>query len=248
LPPDNAQNWYRHQLAELGVLGSFGWILWMGALATLVWRTLVRRIAMTEWLVPVSLLVGVAVSALVAMPGQDVAVAVVIWTLVGWLLSMAPAVHPQTPPRLLRGTVWLIVLAFVAGTAMRARSDLRVPFRAARFNFDYTYGFDFTEHERILTSEHAVTVPVATDRWLKLTYWVEHPDADEQRVQVDIWRDRERVVSRRLSRGVPVTEFVAVPEGKRFVLEVKIDRTFRDEKSGVERGLAMRWDFVPNRP
>ena len=27
--PDNAQNWYRHQFAELGLVGSIGWILWV---------------------------------------------------------------------------------------------------------------------------------------------------------------------------------------------------------------------------
>jgi hypothetical protein len=29
LEPDNAQNWFRHQFAEFGVLGSVGWVLWV---------------------------------------------------------------------------------------------------------------------------------------------------------------------------------------------------------------------------
>ena len=29
LPPDNAQNWIRHQLVELGVVGSLGWLAWI---------------------------------------------------------------------------------------------------------------------------------------------------------------------------------------------------------------------------
>src|SRR5207249_1513739 len=28
-PPDNAQNWFRQQVAELGLLGSAGWIVWL---------------------------------------------------------------------------------------------------------------------------------------------------------------------------------------------------------------------------
>ena len=33
IPFDNAQNWFRHQLAELGVIGCAGWLLWVGLFA-----------------------------------------------------------------------------------------------------------------------------------------------------------------------------------------------------------------------
>ncbi len=36
--PDNAQNWYRHQLAEFGVIGSLAWIAWIGALLATLFR------------------------------------------------------------------------------------------------------------------------------------------------------------------------------------------------------------------
>ena len=39
LPPDNAQNWYRHQMAELGILGSLGWLAFCGLFAIAVIRT-----------------------------------------------------------------------------------------------------------------------------------------------------------------------------------------------------------------
>ena len=38
LPPDNAQNWYRQQLAELGVVGSVGWVWWAALFGLFVLR------------------------------------------------------------------------------------------------------------------------------------------------------------------------------------------------------------------
>jgi hypothetical protein len=35
---DNAQSWYRNQLAELGLLGSVGWLAWSVMLGIFAWR------------------------------------------------------------------------------------------------------------------------------------------------------------------------------------------------------------------
>ena len=38
LVPDNAQNWFRHQLAEFGILGGLGWITWVAMFVVFVLR------------------------------------------------------------------------------------------------------------------------------------------------------------------------------------------------------------------
>lgn len=241
IPPDNAQNWFRHQLAEFGILGSIGWVLWVVTfLCRLGFRSGERPEAALR-----GPIIGLTLASLVGMPGQDPAVALTFWVLAFWYAMKTG--ERFADPRMSTVSWSLIFILAGAYTATHALSvDLRPPFRAARYDLDYTYRFDFNGPRHIWTAGHAVTVPLATDNWLKLTYWVEHPDADQNRVQVDIWRDGEHIVDRRVSRNVPVTQYVPVTAGKRFVLEVKVDRTFVSD--GAERGLAMRWEFVPNAP
>ena len=47
LPPDNAQNWLRHQVVEMGILGSLGWVLFAGVFGIFVvrpWRGVEARV------------------------------------------------------------------------------------------------------------------------------------------------------------------------------------------------------------
>ena len=95
-----------------------------------------------------------------------------------------------------------------------------------------------------------MAAPQAQRKWLKLTFWVEHPDADERPVLVQVWIDHDRIVRRRLPRTVPLIKFVATPdEGKRFVLETSVDRTFLppDRQYG-EVGLNVAWEYVDRPP
>ena len=126
LPPDNAQNWYRHQLAELGVVGSLGWMVFVGSFG---WRVL-RRHETEE--VPASPLrgaiLGLAIVSLLGMPGQDPAMAFTFWTFAAWYLL---ASGRPTDPRPTTRATWIvaaaIVLVFVAGTAQFATGRLRLP-------------------------------------------------------------------------------------------------------------------------
>ena len=85
---------------------------------------------------------------------------------------------------------------------------------------------------------------------MKLTVWVEHPDADERPVAARIWRDRELIVDRRFPRGVPLTRYVAVPgDDQRFVFEAMVDRTFKPTaRPGPEIGLNVSWEFLNEPP
>jgi hypothetical protein len=287
LPPDNAQNWFRHQLAELGVLGSLGWI-WLLAIVA---RRLVGSTTLTErivlpnqrrerseraaagrgggaprqieqrelsWAVR-GALIGFGLVSLVGQPGQNTAIALTL------SLFLFMCIRPDdfdTARRVTRASgrperrhgawllVWVLAIVWAAGSWYLARHDLRVPFRAARFDFDYAYGFHPRETPDLLwTERHAVAVLPARTSWLKLTFWITHPDAANRPVEVRIWRDHERVVRTTLHTATPIVKVVPVPGGnRRFVLETDVDRTWRPADYGQhdarQLGLAIRWEFL----
>jgi hypothetical protein len=148
-----------------------------------------------------------------------------------------------------------VILAVILGGATLAAGlrAFRPPFRAARFDQGYRYGV----HGAIegpagtrRTTAHAVDVPRAPTRWLKLTVWVEHLDANERPVEVRVWRNHDRIIRGRFPRGVPMTRYIAVPgDNRRFVFESTVDRAFRfPNERGPEVGLTVSWEFVDEPP
>jgi hypothetical protein len=195
-----------------------------------------------------------ALASLLGVPGQNFQIALTAVTFVVWLHAFAGSGNPAPSAatgKLAAGAA-VCLLLFLASTARSATGDLRPAFRAVRFDFDYTYGF-YLDPEVTWTAERGVTVPRAAKPLLKLTYWVSHPDADETPVEVEIWRDGEQIVNRSLRRDRRLIQYASVPgNGKRFVLEVKVDRTWRPADHGQadprELGLAMQWEFVDRAP
>src|SRR5439155_1243980 len=90
-PPDNAQNWYRQQLAELGILGSAGWIVWLGVC---LWMLLFRRgpddRPGTAGAVKGSM-IGLAAASLLGIPTQDTAASITFVVLAAWCLKLTGA-------------------------------------------------------------------------------------------------------------------------------------------------------------
>ena len=83
LAPDNAQNWIRHNLAELGAIGSLGWIAWAVCLAIAVFRH-PNRARDRSTTVVAGALVGIVLVSQVGMPTQNAAVAMAFWTFLFW--------------------------------------------------------------------------------------------------------------------------------------------------------------------
>ncbi len=242
--PDNAQNWFRHQAAELGIIGSVGWVIWTAVLTFDLWP---RRRQTGPGALLRGPLLGFALASMLGVPGQDPAVVVTFWFLVFWCASDTTAVKSNGQIGKL-GSIAVLLLAGSFTVATARATDLRPPYLAARFGWRYGYGFSFDGATTARAERHGVTVQTAQGPWMKLSYWVEHPDADSRLVKVEIWRDRDRVVSRRMSAQVPATVYVSTPgAGKRFVLETRVDRTWTDADAR-ERGLAMKWEFVEKPP
>ena len=86
LPFDNAQNWWRHQLAELGMLGALPVLAWSIIIA---WQTLrgARRARGDHVATVRGLLLGLGLASLLGMPTQDPAVLTAFFLLVAMLAA-----------------------------------------------------------------------------------------------------------------------------------------------------------------
>ena len=177
LPPDNAQNWYRHQFAEFGLFGSLAWIAWVVLFAVFVLRG--RKDAPPAAWTGRGVLVAFALISLLGMPGQEIAVAMTFWTMAFWYVWLVGA----PPPAPIRLPAWAAIavalVVYAAGTVRAAANELRVPVRAARGGWAYSYGFYPPEPgedggEYRWTRQRAVAVIDAPARWMALTISVNH--------------------------------------------------------------------------
>ena len=258
LPPDNAQNWFRHQLAELGIIGSLGWMLWV---AWFLWRLAFGRPKSGRPLttgVLRAVLVGFGLISLVGVPGQDVAVVFTFWALAFWFLArLEPGDRDAVGRRVVRPewwiVVWLTALGYCAATAYVGWTDLRPPVRAAAADLDYTYGFyppQDRETFRWAAKQAVAVLPTPSDRrWLQVTIWVERLNFVREPVDVRVWTDRHLIVRAHLSSVDPITRYFRVPDGHaRVMLETWVSRTLRPRRFGVddprELGLIVDWRFL----
>jgi hypothetical protein len=253
LPPDNAQNWFRHQLAELGLIGSVGWILWAIVLARAFFSRAVNREDAARVVVLKYAIAGFVLASLVGMPGQNLFVAMTMWTFAFWLLSLTCADTPTAlrsfaSSALAPAVALLLACAYAGATVQAGWNDLRPPFRAKRFDYPYYYGFIDPVIGAVgatRTTDHGVAVVQAPTGKVKLTFWVEHPDADARPVLVEVWLDKRRIVRGQFARGTPLVRVETVEAARRFVLEARVDRTFAAaDTPGREGGLTVRWDFL----
>ena len=96
--PDNAQNWYRHQLVENGLIGSVGWILWVVLFGWFVMSARAPQPTRFAATIVKGMLVALAVVSLVGMPTQNVAVTITLWTLAFWYLALVGVPGPVSTP------------------------------------------------------------------------------------------------------------------------------------------------------
>jgi len=257
LPPDNAQNWVRHQFAELGLLGGLGPIVFAGLFAWLVVTARAARGRELQAGILRGAMVAFGLVSLVGVPTLNAAAAFTFWLLAFWFVRQLDPVVLGRGGGVARWA-WAVGLALVVvytvGLAAVSMAELRVPHRALLGEWDLEYGFHEPESSPLYgeyrwTRRDAVAVMPAETHRVGLTLWVHHPGADERPVHLKVWRDDELVVDVRRSDATPVVVELNIPENaRRFMLSAWVDRTWRPtdigEEDPRELGMAMAWQFL----
>lgn len=253
LPPDNAQNWFRHQVVELGLLGSAGWLTF----AFLLGWTVVRPPPLAQ---PAPIVRGMLVAfgaiSLLGMPTQEVPAALTFWTVAAWYVTRWKVEPARTTTLTLRtwAAIGLVVVGFAVTTARAAVADLRVPMRARAFGWPYSYGFYWPEPdgeggEHRWARRRAVALVDVAGRIMTVTVRVNHGDVAERPVDVKVWSEGRLVLQTRLASGAPSRVTVALPPGlKQTLVETWVSRVVHPRALGVpddrELGLLVGWRFV----
>lgn len=254
LSGDNAQNWLRHVVAEHGVLGSAGVVLF----AILLVGSMLRRTPaglLVRSLMVRSAIIGLGAASLMGVPTQHAFVLVVFLTLVVWheLLTREPVSRPPAVRQWGWGLAVALAVIFAVGTLQAARGDLRVSHRAIRFGWPYYVGYYGLEQPRPdlsfrWTEPHAKAAFAAERGYLKLTYWIRHADAEVNPVRVRFWRNGELVIDERLSDRRRRTAYLLVkgPLGG-VAIESDVDRAWTPGRRLL--GVAIGdWEVVATPP
>ncbi len=241
LVSDNAQNWYRHLLAELGLLGSLPWIAWCAIFAaTLLSRSPGSGDRFALGILRGSL-AGFGIISLLGMPGQSLPVVLTFWTLAFWFWSLKGSEAPTA--RGMATSTWVATLALVAIhtviTYADARGDLLPRNRSTRFGWDYRYGIDNAEPSldgspgRRWTERRSLSVIPVRGKVLKFVGWIDHPDGDERPVHVRVWADSKIVYDGDLKRSAAIyLDIPATTDKTHMVVETEISRMWKPRDFG----------------
>jgi O-antigen ligase len=269
--PDNAQNWFRHTFAELGLLGSVP-VMWWCVVFIMLMFTRPRGDGVAFGMIR-GVLIGFGFASMFGMPSQAMAITLTFWVFAFWLFQEGTGAGDtgagiREPGAGIRdqGTAWsrteviaaaMLIAVHFGATTIDAFGDLRPRERAQRFNWYYRYGYvqpDDVEKDpggnpvgRRWTMKQSLAVIPVKGKVLKFAAWVDHPDADVKPVHTQVWADSVLVYEGNLKRTPLFLDIPATP-GKQFmILETKIDRLFRPSDSGRrdrrELGLSIR-DWV----
>lgn len=258
--PDNAQAWWRHNLAELGAIGFIPLLMWC-----VVFGRQLFAVDRTGDRVSAGMLRGVLIAFFIAsmfgVPAQSAAIVMTFWAFVFWFrVESQPAVEPSQPVQHRALAIAAVALVVIHGamTIVDAFGDLRPQHRAERFNWFYRYGFhttdDGTDVEpdpggnaigRRWTLQDSLAVIPVRGKVLKFVAWLDHPDSDERPVHTRIWADGNLVYEGDLRRTPLFLDIPATPGKTHMRIETSIDRTFRPSEAGNSRdrrelGLSIR--------
>jgi hypothetical protein len=261
LPFDNAQNWWRHQVAELGLIASLPILIWSCLIAWLVFTRRSRPGERIETETLRGLLFGIGAASLLGMPTQNPIVLLIFFYLVARfeMLTRTPNLEVRTSNFELRTSklAWilgvLIAVGYAGGHLVLARGSLKPLERAAQTNRDYMVGTYPAERlpqgQFRWTKRHATFALAAPSRYLVIRYHIEHPDAGTHPVRVRIATPCQTLVEEfRSDSGVDARAF-ELPEGQqRVVFDTDVSRTWKPSDNGQpdtrDLGAAVEADFV----
>jgi len=234
---DNAQNWWRHEAAELGALGALPVIAWSLLLAAGL-LTAAPRAGRSDAFLPRALLAGIGAASLLGMPTQNPIVLLWFFALVAWWGTASAGVLAEGrigagSAKSLAFVLAALVVLHAGGTAVLARGWLSVPERAKRAHRDYVVGAYELEPLAGATSFRWTTgdarfLWTPKTRWLLLRLWVQNPDAGAAPVQITVATPCEVVLNETLKSSDPLNVGLELPErADTFEASVHTSRTWQ---------------------
>jgi len=254
LPFDNAQNWWRHQVAELGLIASLPilfWSVWMA------WLVVTRRAGTAHRLETQTLrglLIGIGVASLVGMPTQNPIVLLMFFYCIARfeILTRAPEGAPLRTA-VAWAAAFLIAISYAGAHLVLARGPLKPLERAARTNRDYIIGTypsePLPQGQFRWTRRRATFALGAQTTHLMIRYHVEHPDVGIHPVRLRISTPCQTIVDRLFTDMSVDGQALELPEGQtRVVFDTEVSRTWRPTDFGKpdqrELGAAVEADFI----
>ena len=269
LPFDNAQNWWRHEVVELGIVGSLPVVLWSFLVAWLVLTRSTPPENRIEAAALRGLLIGLGIASLLGVPTQNPIVLLIFFYLVARFENLTNprtanlrtpnprTPNPRTPNHRIPTAAWIagavIALAYAGGHLALARGSLKPLTRAEHTNRDYIIG---TYPGELLpqgsfrwTKKRAAFALAVPSRYLVIRFHVEHPDIGTHPVKVRIETDCQTLVDEFLTDHNVDARALEIPPGQtRIVFNTEVSRTWRPSDVGKadrrDLGVAVEADFV----
>jgi hypothetical protein len=251
LPPDNAQNWWRHQIAELGV---FGGALIIAFSVLVAWRVVAGRerdpdVASASTVR--GLLIGLGLTSFFGMPTQNPLVLFWFLALVAWFAWLVPdpalrrtstllgagETH-ATEPRVAWLVASILAVAYAGGHLLAAAGPLHPAERARAANRDYVIGAYPPEplpegNEFRWTGQNARFVWTAKTRFMAVRFWAHHPDIASRPVHVTVTSPCGLLFDEDLTSDKSMSLGMVLPEGQRTLeATVRVSRTWAPADAG----------------
>jgi len=251
---DNAQNWLRHVLSEMGIVG--GAMLFIFA-AFVAWHVVMRPARpdrRVEATIVRGLVAAIGISSFIQVQTQTPIVMLSFMLLVGWMTVLIPEPQPHAAAK---RSLWIAAtiaaVVYAGGHLALANGSLAVMERARRAHLEYaagTYPPEVADGVRFRwTSGNARFVWPATTRWLVVRVWAQHPDIASRPVHITLTTNCGVLVNEDFTSAMPLSLGVVLPE-QHDALEahLQVSRTWRpsDHGSNDERrlGAAIVAEFV----
>jgi hypothetical protein len=236
LPEDNAQNWWRHQVAELGV---FGGALIIAFSVLVAWRVLTGREAdrdVASASTVRGLLIGLGTASLFGMPTQNPLALYWFLALVAWFAWVAPdPARRETSAGEVR-VAWIVAaalaIAYAGGHVLLAAGSLHPVQRAQQANRDYIVGAYPPEplpqaNEFRWTSQEARFFWAVRSRFMAVRFWAHHPDIATHPVHVTVTSPCGVLFDEDLTSDASMSVGMALPDDQRTLeTTVRVSRTW----------------------
>ena len=257
LPFDNAQNWWRHQIAEFGVVGAVPLIAWSCCLCWLIVASRANKAHISADISVRGLLVGLGLISLVGMPTQNPLVMMWFLYLAAWLALLGPPSHSSLHWPWAVRLGWPVAAAlavfYAGGHLVSAHGSLSVADRAMRAHRDYAVGTYAPESmpggaEFRWTRADAKIWLQTRSRVVVVRSWVAHPDADLRAVTLRIATPCQEILVEELQNERLVSLALELPDNGPLVLLTHVSRTWRPSDYGQldtrELGAGLTIDYV----